>query len=128
MWRAHAGGLPAHPAPHHTGDTPRHGVLPDASILGNTVANRMREVTIAWPDEHCRLTMIADAPLAVLLALATANAAAPVEVQTRPPLTPPASAPYRANDPIATRFPASAESIRSAACHARTSCLAQAWA
>src|SRR6185437_8310886 len=48
-------------APHRTVDAPRRGLSPDAFILDNTVANGPREVTTAWPDEHCRLTMTAAA-------------------------------------------------------------------
>jgi len=62
MWHADAEVLPTHLGPHSAVDALRDGMPVDAFDLDNNFANWSREATIAWPDEHRRPTMTADAP------------------------------------------------------------------
>ncbi|MGF6769513.1 aldose 1-epimerase [Paraburkholderia sp. GAS199] len=73
MWHADANVLPTHLGPHAAVDALRHGMSADAFDLDNNFANWSHEATIAWPDEHRRLTMIADAPFDHMVVFAPAN-------------------------------------------------------
>jgi aldose 1-epimerase len=73
MWHADAEVLPTHLGPHPAVDALREGMSPDAFDLDNNFANWRREATIAWPDEHRRLTMTADAPFDHMVVFAPAN-------------------------------------------------------
>jgi aldose 1-epimerase len=73
MWHADADVLPTHLGPHPAVTALREGMSPDAFDLDNNFANWSREATIAWPDEHRRLTMTADAPFDHMVIFAPAN-------------------------------------------------------
>ena len=73
MWHADAEVLPTHLGPHPAVNALREGMSPDAFDLDNNFANWSREATIAWPDEHRRLTMTADAPFDHMVIFAPAN-------------------------------------------------------
>jgi aldose 1-epimerase len=73
MWHADADVLPTHLGPHPAVTALREGLSPDAFDLDNNFANWAREATIAWPDEHRRLTMTAEAPFDHMVLFAPAN-------------------------------------------------------
>jgi len=73
MWHADADVLPTHLGPHPAVNALRAGMSPDAFDLDNNFANWSREATVAWPDEHRRLTMTADAPFDHMVIFAPAN-------------------------------------------------------
>jgi aldose 1-epimerase len=75
MWHADREVLPTHLGPHPAVDALRHGMKADAFDLDNNFSGWTRRATIAWPDEHRRLTMTADAPFDHLVVFAPANEA-----------------------------------------------------
>ncbi|CAH2773032.1 MAG: Galactose mutarotase and related enzymes [uncultured Paraburkholderia sp.] len=73
MWHADTEVLPTHLGAHPAVDALREGMSPDAYDLDNNFANWSRRATIAWPDEHRRLTMTAEAPFDHMVVFAPAS-------------------------------------------------------
>jgi aldose 1-epimerase len=73
MWHADEGVLPTHLGPHPAVDALRRGMNANAFDLDNNFSGWSREATIAWPDEHRRLKLTAQAPFDHLVVFAPAN-------------------------------------------------------